>query len=223
MGFFIALLLLGHIPQISLAHAEARDPWTLTVEGDGYRIFKKPSVRSSDLVAFRVIGVLNASPKEVATAILDRDHRMQWMRDVRELRTVRLPKPGSVVEYSAVKTPFVIKDRDFVIRSDVSVDLKKQRIVILSKSVIEEDAPPTSAIRGELVEGEFVLEPGTKEGTTQITADMDVDPKGSVPRWIVNHFQQKWPANMFRALRHFLGRKVATLPTDLQPIFTATP
>jgi hypothetical protein len=118
-----------------------------------------------------------------------------------------------------VKTPFVIKDRDFVILSEVEVDAKKQRILIHSRSAIEDSVPPTSAIRGELISGEFVMEPGKTAGTTQITADMDVDPKGTVPRWIVNHFQQKWPANMFRSLRHFLGRKVASLPEDMRPLF----
>ena len=201
-------------------HAE-ESTWTVIARADNYELYQKPSAGSADLVAFRLVGTLKSTPKEVATAILDREHRRQWMRDVRELRTVRLPSPGSVIEYSAVKTPFIIKDRDFVIRTDVEVDLTRQKFIIVSKSVVDPDVPETSAVRGFLTEGRFVIEPGEQPGTAKLTADMDVDPQGSVPRWIVNHFQKNWPIGMFRGLNRFLARKVATLPKDFQPLFMA--
>lgn len=203
---------------IGVSAAEPAD-WKLISQGPDYQLFSKPSEGSPDLVAFRLTGVIEGTPKEVATAILDRDHRKEWMRDVRDLRTVRLPATGSVVEYTWVKTPFIIKDRDFVIRTDVEVDRKTGRVVITSKSVTEAEVPETSAVRGELTEGKFVMETGDRPGITKFTADMDVDPKGSCPRWIVNSFQKNWPIGMFRSLKWFMSRKVATLPPDFSSLF----
>lgn len=193
--------------------------WELSVDSPDLKVYRKPSAGGSNLVAFRVIGTLGAPPIEVATGILDRDSRMSWMRDLKELRTVRIPGPGSVIEYTEVKTPFILKNRDFVIRTDVTVDHSKQIITIISKSVVDKEVPETGRVRGVLVEGRFKVEPGAQPGTSKLTADMDVDPKGAIPNWIVNHFQKNWPVGMFRGLAYFLQKKVAHLPNDLSPLF----
>jgi hypothetical protein len=196
-------------------------------EEDGYQfdsrtgefdLYRKKSIGDSDLVAFRGVGVLAGTPVEVATAMLDREHRISWMRDVKELRTVRIFSPGHYVEYSLVQTPFIVKNRDFVVRTDVEADPARKRIVINSRSVVDVETPETSAVRGELTEGRFTLESGPRPGTTKITADMDVDPKGTCPRWMVNHFQKNWPIVMFYSLKGFMARGVAKLPDDLRPI-----
>jgi hypothetical protein len=193
----------------------------LVSQAEDYTLYENASAGASpDLVAFRLVGTLPYSPLEVATAMLDRDHRLLWMRDVKELRTIRFPKPGSVVEYSVVKTPsFLIKNRDFVTETSVEVDRPKNTIRILTKSVVAPETPSTSYVRADLVKGNYLLEPGPQPGTTRLTADLDVDPKGSVPHWIVNHFQKNWPVGMFRSLNAFLRAKIAKLPHDLQPLF----
>jgi hypothetical protein len=203
---------------LPFAYAEMPKEWELTSQSPDFTLYKKPSRVSPDLVAFRGVGILNYSPLDVAVGILDRARRPQWMSDVQGLRTVRVISPGHFVEYSGVKTPFIIKNRDFVIRSDIEIDATKSTIMIVSKSVEDPDAPLTSAVRG-FTDAKYVIEPGPKPGTSKLTADMDVDPKGSVPKWIVIHFQKSWPVIMFRSLQYFLGRRVATLPTDLEPIF----
>lgn len=215
---------LGFFLVISGAYAEeaAVPPkWELVSKSAEFEVFRKKSAGSEELFAFRGVGVLLATPTEVATGILDRAHRAEWMRDIRNLRTVRILAPGKFIEYSGVKTPWVVKNRDFVIQSEVTVDTATKKITILTESVVDPDAPETAWIRGVLTAGRFVIEPGEVPGTSKLTADMDVDPKGTVPRWIVNHFQKNWPVGMFYSLRHFLSRKVAELPEDLKPLFQA--
>jgi hypothetical protein len=207
---------------VSTAFGGKDDGYQLVSRNGEFALYRKKSAGDADLLAFRGIGVLPATPIEVATGILDRQHRPEWMRDVRNLRTVRVLGPGHFIEYSGVKTPFIVKDRDFVIRSDVEVDLPKSRILILSRSVTDAAAPETSAVRGEMTLGRFLIEPGPIAGTARLTADMDVDPKGSVPHWIVNRFQKNWPVGMFYGLKNFLARRVETLPEDLRPLFAAT-
>lgn len=197
--------------------------YTFVSKSADFELYQKSSAGSSDLIAFRGVGVLTAPPIEVAIGILDRIHRPSWMRDIQDLRMVRILGPGHFVEYSGVKTPFIVKNRDFVIRTDVEVDLPHAKILIVSRSVEDMDAPPTDAVRGKLTEGRFLIEPGSAPGTTRLTADMDVDPMGSCPRWIVNAFQKNWPVAMFNGLKWFLAKKVATLPEDLRPLFAAAP
>lgn len=211
------------VAPFSLARGEDKIAWELVSKHADFEVYRKVSAGSEDLFAFRGIGTLSATPTEVAAGILDRLRRPTWMRDVRELRLVRALAPGSFIEYSSIKTPFVVKDRDFLVRTDVAFDPVKNRVVIISKSVTDAAVPPTDWVRGELTEGHFVIEPGSIPGTSRLTADMDVDPKGTVPRWITNHFQKNWPVAMFFGLKLFLSKKVATMPDDLRPIFSPTP
>ncbi len=217
---FVAAIAIGSffIGPSGFAESKAAE-WKWFARGQDFELFVKPSARPSALKAFRLVGTLPVAPRDVAIGILDRDHRPLWMRDILELRTVRLPSPGVVVEYSAIRTPFVIKDRDFLVRTEVSVDARGQVFVITTRSVEDETVPHQSRVRGELIEGKFVISPGAENGTSKIVADMDVDPKGSVPQWMVNHFQKNWPAVMFRSLKNFLALKTATLPPDLVALF----
>jgi hypothetical protein len=207
-------------PGFSIESVKDAEPgWKFISKSSDYSLYEKPSEGSSGLFAFRLVGELNYSAEEVAIAILDREHRMSWMRDVRELKTVRFPKPGAVIEYTAIKTPIVIRDRDFLIQTEVEVDRLKQKFVITSHSVTDPQFPVGSDVRGEMTNGRFVIEPGAHPGTSRLIAEMDVDPKGSVPRWIVNKFQKRWPVGMFRGLQRFLKTKTATLPEDLKLFF----
>ncbi len=215
----LAFAVLVSLLSAPLARAADQPGYDFVLRSGNFELYQKTSIGDADLIAFRGIGVIEATPVEVATAVLDREHRPEWMHDTYGLRTVRVNRPGQFVEYCAIKTPFIIKNRDFVIETTVDVDPTRTKILIVSKSVVDPDAPETSAVRGQMNEGRFTIEPGPVAGTTRITADMDVDPKGSCPRWIVNKYQRNWPGGMFHAMRGFLARKVATLPEDLKPLF----
>ena len=62
-------------------------------------------------------------------------------------------------------------------------------------------APTTSNVRGTLISSTFVLT-STPDGLgTYVTGDVDCDPRGSVPNWIVNFFQKDWPHDTLMSLR----------------------
>jgi len=204
-------------------HAEENETWEPVLKNDEIELRRKVSAGSSDLFAFRGVGILPYPPKTVAAGILDRARRPEWMRDIKELRVIRVNGTGHYLEYTWVRTPIVVKDRDFLIQTDVEVDQLANRIVIVSRSVVDPEVPPTSAVRGALTEGRFVIEPGPSPNTAKLTADMDVDPRGSVPKWITNHFQKNWPIVMFYSLKKFLARNVATIPDDVLPLFSPKP
>lgn len=217
----LALPLFVFFLAAAVVRAGDQPGYEFLLRSGNFELYQKKSIGDADLIAFRGIGVIEATPIEVATVVLDREHRPEWMHETYGLRTVRVIRPGRFVEYCGIKTPFIIKNRDFVIETTVEVDPTRTKILIVSKSVVDPDAPETSAVRGQMNEGRFTIEPGPVAGTTRITADMDVDPKGTCPRWIVNRYQRNWPGGMFHAMRGFLARKVATLPEDLKPLFAA--
>lgn len=196
------------------AQAASFNDWE-KVDGEvGLSIFEK---KEGDLLAFRTEGVVDAPLRDVAGAILDYEHTTEWVDHLEEERILSRPSPGQFVEYTHVGTPFVLKDRDFVCLVTVKVNEKEKTVSIESHSVDDPQAPSTKFVRGRVVHNEFVLAPdGT--GKTRLTGEFHIDPKGSVPKWIVNHFQRAWPKKAFHAIQARVASVKPQVPAALEGV-----
>jgi hypothetical protein len=104
------------------------------------------------------------------------------------------------VEYNHIGTPFIMKDRDFVSIVEIKSDSEKHQIILRYKSTEDAEAPKTSYVRGDLQDTTFVLTQ-IEGGKTRLDGSVLADPKGSVPKWMVNFFQKDWPVDTLRNLR----------------------
>src|SRR5207237_1192006 len=86
------------------------------------------------------------------------------------------------------------------------VNKKAKTLALRYRSENDPAAPNTGYVRGELINSRFVLtslEGGTK---TSLLAEIHADPKGSVPKWIVNMFQRSWPKDTFSGIKKQLEK-----------------
>jgi hypothetical protein len=198
------------------AHAQEA-AWISIERQPGFEVFER-KVPGSDIIAFRGIGLMNHPVRQVATLILDRSNRPEWVPELGKV-TLLSGTPLEFLEYSHLKTPFVIKDRDFVTRIKIKL-LEESRSILITNQAAgpEVSAPSSHYIRGEIREARFLIEPGPTEGTTRLTAEMHVDPKGSVPKWIVNLFQRDWPKMTFQRLRNYAQRMKQEEPQEFTEI-----
>lgn len=177
------------------------DDWKQTDHtDDGITVFKK-DVAGSDVVAFRGHGVVDAAISLVTTIIFDTSRGTEWIEDLGESKILRWLNPSEFIEYDHIETPFVMKDRDFVTHVTMSPDPSKSKILISYQSADDPSSPRTSYVRGDMIHANFVLISTENGSKTDVDADIHCDPKGSVPKWIVNFFQSDWPVTTFRNLR----------------------
>jgi hypothetical protein len=167
---------------------------------DGIQIFRK-EVKGSELVAFRGIGVVDAPLPLVATIIFDTDRRREWVVGLVDSRIIRWGDKENFIEYDHIGMPFFIKDRDFVSRSTMSFDLSKKEIVFHYQPSDDPSAPRTNYIRGELIDTTFILSSIDNDKKTRVDAEFLCDPKGWIPKWLVNLYLKAWPKTTFRNLR----------------------
>jgi hypothetical protein len=211
----IALLLLLLLSSAAPAAAPAADDgWKKADEADGITIYEK---KEGDLLAFRAEGLVDAPVLAVAGTILDYEHNTEWIDHLEEETVLKRPAPGQYVEYTHVGTPFVIKDRDFLCLVTVTVNEKEKFVSIESHSVVDAVKPPTKYVRGEVVHNEFRLF-AAPAGKTQLKGEFHIDPKGTVPKWIVNLFQRAWPMKAFKAIRERVAAVKPHLPEPLAPV-----
>jgi hypothetical protein len=193
--FLASLVALG-----ALKAASAAD-WELTDKTDDGITTYKMEIPGSDVLAFRGQGDVDAPLGLIATIIFDCTRGTEWIEDLEASKVLRWTSPTEFIEYDHIGTPFVMKDRDFVTKVTMEPDPAAKKLTITYKSVDDPSAPQTSYVRGEMIHATFVLTSLANDARTHVDADIHADPKGSVPKWIVNFFQKSWPANTFRNLR----------------------
>ncbi|MGV3625231.1 MAG: START domain-containing protein [Archangium sp.] len=133
--------------------------------------------------------------------LLDDDRAPEWVDSLAEARVVRRVSPTEYIEYNHVKMPLVVSDREFVTNVTTSVDAQKKVVTMRSVPAAEDDVKKTPAwVRGEL-SALYVLE-SIDDGTrTRLTVEVDADPKGALPPFIVNFFQKDWSRDTIKGIR----------------------
>ena len=162
-------------------------------------VFRR-EVPGSQIIAVRGEGMINASITQVSSAILDDQRATEWVDSLVESKLIKMYGPHEFLEYNHIGTPFVLKDRDFLVHGKVEANLKSGTLTITMASVEDPAVPPGKYIRGH-VNGHWNLTSMGNGTQTFLVVEMHADPKGNVPRWIVNLFQKSWPRNTIEKLR----------------------
>lgn len=193
-----------------LAHADTpkAPKWELFDEEDGVRMFRR-DVPGSSVVALRGEGFVEAPIARVASVLADRKRSIEWIDRLVRTKVLEQITETESINWNHIKTPTPLKDRDFVFKSSITTDPAKKKVVFSYYSVAHKSAPVTDDyVRGSFKGGKFELtmatrtnKDGTKTRGTIVNAEVEVDPAGSVPTFIVNMVQKSWPHKTLMALR----------------------
>jgi hypothetical protein len=209
------------LPAKSAPHPAER-PWVKTSSEDEITTYKR-EVPGSPIIALLGEGTVNAPIVRVASVLLDYSRAPEWIDSLEEVRVVRMLGPLEFIEYDHVGTPPVIlKDRDFVCRGKIALDLAQQVFTLSMEPATDPAVPKTSYVRGEL-RGYWRLQAIDHGKRTLVTAEMHGDPKGSVAKWIVNFFQKGWPRNTLESLREQVAKPDIKIIPQVQAAFDGKP
>lgn len=194
------------MPRASFADdAPATGKWEKVTSKAGINVFKK-EIEGSPVIAFKGDGVIDAPILRVASVLVDASRNKEWMDRVVESEIVEVKSPTERVQYSHIKTPTPLDDRDFVSQAKLVVDGANKRLTFSIQSVTHASKPERKGIvRGQLMGSSFLLVPVGADKTRVIT-EFHADPKGDVPKFIVNLFQEDWPINTIKGLRKQVGK-----------------
>jgi hypothetical protein len=177
----------------------ASDWKSVEITSDGIQILRKDT--NNRLVEFRGIGVVDAPLPLVATVIFDTNRRREWIDGLADSRIIRWRDKDNYVEYDHIRMPIFIEDRDFVSNINMHFDLSGKEIVFHYQPSDDPSAPRTGYIRGELLNATFILNSIDNDTKTRVDAAFLCDPRGWIPKWLVNFFLEDWPKTTFRSLR----------------------
>ena len=175
---------------ISLIH-EKEEGWIcLDVKKDGrdqkFFLWERISEHNETFPMVKSEGILPCSAEKAYDLLLNAKLKTQkkWDPALLKCQVVRTISPTAHLMYYVYGAPFPVKSRDFsILRFSMEED---HRYVIWATSVMDEEIPVSSKyIRGEVSISGYFLEVLT-ENMCKITTVNNIDPKGWIPKFVVN-------------------------------------
>lgn len=187
---------------VTLAPSALAAGWEEIDHAHGIKVYKKDEP-GTKLHAFRGVGIVDAPMEKVIWVLGDNTHRTEWVDRLKKSVILEKKNEYDFVLYQHFGSPAVISDRDFVYRAQ-AYSRKDGAAVLDIHSITHPKAPATVGVRGELKYSSYVL---TRVGDkTLVDVSVSLDPKGSLPGWIVNLVQKSWPMNTLKALREHVKK-----------------
>jgi len=192
----VALALVSIVVMSSTADAKGK--WEKVGKNDGVAV-SKMEVKGSDLMAFRGVIVSDVHIGKVMAAFVDESQRSKWVDRYHTHETFKKTDRLQVYRIH-FKLPIPISDRDYVLNSELFPNPEKKTVTVKIKSVKHPKAPENDCcVRAEAKRTFYKFE-ALEGGKTRLTVEVQTDPKGMLPDWLINSIQEDWPSKTLNAL-----------------------
>lgn len=186
--------------------------WEKIADKDQFATFVRRELGTS-FVAYRGEGIIAAPVERVAETIFDVEHFRDWMPRNEDMHVLKKTSDFDWIVYDRVPVSFPFQDRDFVVHFNVAVDRVKKSVRLTETSIEDPAYPPNNNIvRGWLQKSVYDLAPDEGGKSTYIQVEVEFDPRGNLPKWLVKAFLRDSLRKTLMALREQTLRNVA--PTN---------
>lgn len=175
--------------------------WEQVDQSEGITVWQR-AVPGTSLVEFRGRGLVQDNIRKLLAVLADHDRKTEWMHQCAESRLVQAMNPKHLILYNRTGSPYpFISDRDVVVEAQVQFWADKKQIRIDAWNVEHARVPERKgAVRMPKLLLSWVLVQ-KDENTTEVTYEVQADPGGSLPNWLVNLASKSLPLHSIRNLR----------------------
>jgi len=183
MRFSLASSILGSVVLLVAAAATAAEEWTLDKQEDGIDVYTRP-VPGSGIKEFMATADVESDVEAIMQVLRNSAGFKDWFPNTSESRL--LARDGDVsYQYSVMKTPWPVTNRDNIFRSVATVDEATGVVDITVAAAPDYYPVQEGRVRVQKANGLWKLEPaGSKK--TRVTFRMHLDPGGGIPEWLIN-------------------------------------
>ena len=187
-------------PQESAA-AKGISEWREIADEEGIKVYQR-EVPGTSFFSFRGVGIVDADVFDVYAVIFDIKNKTNLLANCGDYQLLKYKGLGNLIVYTRTQAPvFFISDRDSVLETQVKFEKDKRRILANFQKTDDSIFPPIDgAVRTNAVKGGWILE-AQSDGKTQLTYEVNADPGGLLPAWLVNMGSRKLPLNTIRNMR----------------------
>ncbi|EHQ25449.1 START domain-containing protein [Mucilaginibacter paludis] len=203
MGKKIILLLIWVLVHSTAVYGQ--EAWKLAVLKEGIKVYTRPVVNSK-FKAIKVECSLPVHPSQLVAAIMDIDNSYQWVYHSKVNRIIKRVSPSELYYYSEVSVPWPAENRDYISHIMVSQNPKTKVTTIDAPCIAGMVPEKNNVVRITHSIGKWTIWPYVNNGI-KVEYELEVDPSGSVPAWLINLFITQGPLETFQKLEAYLQKK----------------
>ena len=181
--------------------------WTPVFEEEDIKVWEKV-IKGSSVVAFRGEMTSNSNIHELFTVLYDADHKKDFLQNVIEFRVLKIINPYEGLSYVKVGNNFpFIDDRDVLLQSKIeSLPLEKKIVVHFKNSPLKLVPLKDDTVRIPKLKGHWTFKVISPE-KTKVFYEVESDPGGLIPKWLVNLANKRLPFRTLKKLRSLSKKK----------------
>lgn len=191
----IGVVLVSALPGL----ARASD-WEMIAEREGIVVSRRP-VEGRGLPQLRSVGEVLGTPYEVLAILLDVPAHVDWRPDCVESKTVRRVDTWRSIIYTRTDAPWPVSDREVVVENEVIFIDPPSKVKVTFRAVTAPDVERTrGTVRMKMATGFYAIE-AIDDARALVHYEVDADPGGSLPDWLVSMQSTRNPFETLAGLR----------------------
>lgn len=196
-------------PSLAAQRIQTQKPryhWYKLTERDGVQVYAKDH-QDRSLPALRGVGVVEASVQDILAVLFDVSRNCEWVERCAESRVLKTIGETRRVVYSRSTAPWPVSDRDVIVRTSVQYDATTGNVRSGFKSVrsFPGAEPVDGVVRMPRLTGYYLLVP-LGDARTRLTFEVDADPGGALPAFLVKWASRSLPVDQINGLRRQVKR-----------------
>ena len=180
-------------------NGNAQQGWVLKLNKDGIKVYTKTCAGTS-VKAIKAECELTASLTAMTAVLLNVDNSKEWIYATKKVSLLERPSATEVIYYSEVGLPWPVSNRDFIICLSVTQDPITKIVRAVSSNKAGYLPRCRDIVRVEQAASQWLITP-LANGRLHVEYELQVDPGGTVPAWLVNMFATTGPFSTFQKLR----------------------
>ncbi len=180
--------------------------WHLDSTADGISLYSC-AVPGTGVVPGKAVMIIPASIEEISCVLEDAPRRWDWISHFGGSELLERKNDYEQTEYLRVAMPWPVMDRSSLVRVTIAISDDQKMATVTARSVsccARADLP--ELVRAEIYESTFQMR--TVAGGTEVTALVFIDPKGSLPLWVVNLFTGGVSRQTLSGLRRQVAKRL---------------
>ena len=202
MNYLSLLLILAFSSTNLLALDVEGGDWKFLYKKDELSFYSK-EVKDSQLLAFCAKGTINIALVEMLAILRDVEGTKRWDKNSKVKKTIKNISDIEANTYSVSTMPWPVTDRDMILNNKLHLDLKNGYMLVDAHSVDHKDYPvKDNKVRANMGIARFKIKYINAQ-KSYVEMYIHVDPRGSIPSWLVNYVQKDLPYEYLKNLEDF--------------------
>lgn len=188
--------------------------WEKSHSDSGLTVYTS-KVPNSNLVGFKMTGVVASNVRPLMATLRNVERSAEWTPELINKKTIENISDNEAITYSLNNLPWPLSNRDFILHNKLYLSQDKKLLYVISESVKHKDYPvKDDTVRAWIHYSNIGLRP-INDKQTYVEWTLHVDPKGSLPAWLVNFYQSRYPINFFITATKRANQVPLSLPNGM--------